>query len=102
MESVQYLHNFFQVPCWASIGICSLYNTETQTISNLDKNKDNYLPSKAKTLWKQTYKQSSKGWQNYRPVRPSLKFYAINNSQKIHMYTRKKPKYFFEYYWKQF
>ena len=81
MEMVQYLHNFFKKPCWTSISICSLYNTNIQIFSNLDK-KNNDIASKVKTpinkinkyikameiLQKQVntlQKQSSKGWQSY-------------------------------------
>lgn len=48
MEMVQYLHNFLKKPCWTSVCICSLYDTNMQIFSNLDKN-NNDLISKVKT-----------------------------------------------------
>lgn len=59
MKMVQYLHNFFKIACWTSICICSLYNTNIQTFSDLNKN-NNYFASKVKMLQKQKVPKNDK------------------------------------------
>lgn len=93
MEMVQYLHNFFKIACWTSICIRSLYNTNIQTFSNLDKNNDNCLAIKGKdTNYKSKHMRFLKDDKIVIQFQLCLSVCNKMPKMKIYMNARKKAK----------